>query len=878
MKFLFKISAMIIISSHVLADSDADKFKGDQALQDGFHTKAWDFYMSSYRNAEFGKKTTLLNRLSLAAEKSGKAATTIKEMEDFLKLKRSKSLEGSKLATLYLNKCNLELTLKRYRNAAKSCKIILSKAEKLPESTLQTALNFAVFSLTKAGALDAASKLIEKHLNSFADVAKAELQNARLKILLGQYINAISILDKYKSSKNAMPAFLRFWAFYKANEGDRASIIFNNHIVNFTESPDPVFTNVMIKYSESIYQDEIIEATNVLDKAFLLESNPDVKAHIILKRAELLIKTERIDDAIKTLLSFQKAYPKSNKILEVYSQLAELYTQKSDNEDLNQAENYLALILQSDTKSSALYFDSLIKSGNIHLKKQEFSKAAENYSKAAEVAVSSKQPAEKVSYSVYMTGFSQYLKAASEDDKTIFLSAAESFKKVIDYNTGFTEEAFIVRAASLRKAEKYKIAVDVLEAMLTRYPKNKDALYLLGLSRLASGEITKGIKTLTSFVQEKPNDPRSPDALLESLKAAIYGLDKRQSFIKSLEVIENFESYKRNSELSKIYEPASPAILHLKAVLFWKQNRGEEAEKNWTAFLNLYPENYLAIEVKLWLAFKKIRGPAADVESALMFYNDAVTMHKESILTGFALWQFSKALHKNGEFENAYSKIKAAENFYKEQLPSASASRNLASVLFFTGEIHSSMGEYESAVEVYREALKFTSDKDMQTAIRGRIGDCRFSQATKLSDDSETDFEEFMSEAKEAFTDIYKMTAGNIFSKEQALYKLAKCHEFTGLQKDSEAKSGNSEIAKALEYYWELFFNHNDRLKKGIRTNPYYFCRTGYDLARLQLMFDEPDIRSAVNTYSILAKSKLPGTSDAAILARQLNRVLSGKK
>ena len=115
--------------------------------------------------------------------RSWKKAETIVEMNKFLNSKESSKIEMSLLANLYLSKCNLELQLKLYSEAVQSCNTVLAKPEKLPESILKNALDFAVFSLTKAGELKKASELIEKHLKSFADVVIAEQQNARLKIL-----------------------------------------------------------------------------------------------------------------------------------------------------------------------------------------------------------------------------------------------------------------------------------------------------------------------------------------------------------------------------------------------------------------------------------------------------------------------------------------------------------------------------------------------------------------------------------------------------------------------------------------------------------------------------------------------------------------------
>ena len=74
-----------------------------------------------------------------------------------------------------------------------------------------------------------------------------------------------------------------------------------------------------------------------------------------------------------------------------------------------------------------------------------------------------------------------------------------------------------------------------------------------------------------------------------------------------------------------------------------------------------------------------------------------------------------------------------------------------------------------------------------------------------------------MNKAADAYSQISKTETNSAFVKEQALYKLAKCHETAGLKGSREPQ--NAELAKALECYWELFFSHNDKRKQGIQTN-----------------------------------------------------------
>ncbi|MCM8531762.1 MAG: tetratricopeptide repeat protein [Lentisphaeraceae bacterium] len=872
MKLQFTLTLLLGLSAY--ADSNSEKFKGDQALQDGFSSKAWTFYKNSYSIAQNAEKPALLRRLEATAVKANKVEETHTLFSEFLKSKPAQNIEISQLANTYLAKCSLELQLRKFKNAAKTCELILAKPDQLPESTLKTALDFAVYSLANAKELKKASELIEKHLKSFADVARAELQNARLKILLGEYINALTILDKYKESKDSLPSFLRLWAYLKAGETKRAMEIFDSVILTLEQSPDPIFTGVLIKLAETISLENIDKSITILNKATSLEKNEDENAYIILKQAELLIKHSKNAEAILSLETFNQKYPKSNKSTQVKSELAKLYKLTGKTENFTKAETYLSEILNSQS-DKVIQYDALTNRGITRIKLQKFKEATNDFIQASKLIKAAKLKPEHYSYAIYMAALSRYLEAQISKTQSTYLEAAQLFKTVIDTNTGFAEQAFTMHAVALRKAAKWPEAVDVLEAMLTRFPKNREAHYLLALSRFKAGNVIEGIKTMHSFIKKYPKDSKAPFAFVEALEAAVYLLEAKQGLIQSLEIIENFQKL---SAQNKDFERISPIMLHLKSILLWKQKRAGDAKLNWQSFIKNYPDHFLALEAKLWLAFLETQKKPADLNQALSYYTQAIENNEKAALYGFTMWQYAKVLQRKGKHSLALESLEKSKAFFTERTDAANRQQMLSAVLFSTGEVLTSQGNYEFAIKSFEQAQALSTDENRKFSMIGRVGDCYFSLAKRLANTEENrgDFTLLMNMAIEKYKQINLKKNLPLTLREQALYKLAKCHETIGLSGPREPQ--NAELAKALEYYWELFFNHKDAMKKGLKSDPYYFCRTGYDLARLQLMFKDADVRSAVNTYKILAETKLPGTKEAGILARQLTKVLKSEK
>ena len=878
MKTFTTLILLSFLSLQLYGDSQLDKFKGDRARQDGFYSHAWTFYLSAYKQAKNEDKTILLRRLESVAINANKGNETHVIMASFLKSAKAQKIEVSLLANIYLSHCNLLLQLRQFKEAAQACTTVLSQVDKLPEKTLQQALDFAVYSLTRAQQPEKASALIEKHLKSFADIERAELKNARLKVLLGQNINALAILDKYKDSKESLPAFLRLWAYLKAGETKRSLEIFELQIKEYKTAPDPAFSGVLIKLAESLYKENIKAATLILDKAYELETNADQKAYLVLKKAELLIATKQNSEAIISLYFFEKAYPQSNKKFWVLAQLAQLYTEMNEPESLKKSEAYLTTVIDSKQKNQQLHYESLLNRGKARIQSHALQSATDDFSQAAKVAASHKMPINQVSSPIYMAGMAQYLLGQEKGNPDNHSQAADFFKKVIEFNADLTEKAFIMRSIALRRAKKWQEAIDNLEAMLTRFPKNNEAHYLLGLSLFDAGDIERGIKIMNNFIAKNPQDKRAPEAIIESLRAAVYNSDKRQSRDQSLKLIKSFEAKLKDSSTQQIFSQAAPVILHLKAILSWKQNKEQDAEHYWHLFLKDYPEHFLAMEVRLWLAFKKTRQNPIDLDRAIALYEDILKLHPESKLYGFALWQFSRALFKDHKYSQALSQIEAAIQVFRDQLDKPGSLRKLAAALFFEGEIRTARGDYEFAIKSFTEAHSLSSDLETKLCLTGRIGDCYFSMAKKVADDEEqkSEFSLLIHTAIESYSTIHKSPKTNPFIQEQALYKLAKCYETSGLNGERTAQNGD--LAKALEHYRELFFGYQEKVKQNQPTNSYYFCRTGYDLARLQMMFSPPHIKSAINTYEILAKSGLPGTKEARLLAQQLRAVVENEK
>ena len=192
-----KLLLIFLFSLMLLAKADSShlKFQADQAYTDGFYALASTYYLQSFASAEQKEQLLLIPRLCKTAEKTTHYKETLTLINTFLKERSTRELDVVSLSNVYLHKALLELIAKEWLAADSSCQVILKNIKKLPEEMLQKTLDTAVFALVNAKKLQAASDLIGTHHKSFKDNASIQFQNARLKILLGQYITAITFLQ-----------------------------------------------------------------------------------------------------------------------------------------------------------------------------------------------------------------------------------------------------------------------------------------------------------------------------------------------------------------------------------------------------------------------------------------------------------------------------------------------------------------------------------------------------------------------------------------------------------------------------------------------------------------------------------------------------------
>ena len=174
-------------------------------------------------------------------------------------------------------------------------------------------------------------------------------------------------------------------------------------------------------------------------------------------------------------------------------------------------------------------------------------------------------------------------------------------------------------------------------------------------------------------------------AFVESLKAAIYGLQMAQSKTESLRILSQFESHLAAKKEISEFNQAAPVIHHLKALMYWKHKKRRKAFEIWNEFLTQYPKHYLSVEVRLWLAFymNSLRNP--DLEGAIGHYESILAVSREGSLAGFTMLQYARTNYRKKEFSKALKLLKESEEFYRNSKTDANGAEKLSSVLFITG-------------------------------------------------------------------------------------------------------------------------------------------------------------------------------------------------
>lgn len=868
------LASLILLSPGLLSAESSTELQttGDQLYEDGFLSLAWNKYEKAFlssKNQE--QQILLLQRMAGTAVQSNKQNETLSYLKKFI---ASKKLNVTQNSSLLLDSALLNQSIGKYKASSENCLILLKNLSKLPKEIQAKVLETIVFSYIRDSKLEEATKVIEKYQDSFKDSNNIQLQNARLKILLGQFVSSLSILGKFSESKEPLAQFLSLWAYMKSGDTSKAYEIFNKSLKDLTKAPDPAFTAVLIKLAESTYKENMDEAALLLDKAFAIENSPDMQAYILLKKAELQIQVEQDENAIVTLEKYAEAFPKSNKTLQAKLQLADLYY-SSEKQDLTKASSLLNSIVDSNPDDKKMLYSALVLRAEVKQAVGTLVDASGDFTAAAQLAQKEKFSADELAYPLYRAGLVKYLEADKIDFKEAFNDAANSFYSAGSIKSSYRVKSALMQIQSLRRAESFTTAVQVVKQWLKIFPKNSDLKYLLGISLIEDNKAPEGIKNLKQFININKTDQRVPMSYVFALSASIYNPDAAKMIKESEKLIIDFEQNAKNNKiLNQGFLLASPYIQHLKAVFAWKNNYKVVAESLWMKFLKEYPSHPLSAEVHLWLAFKARQSENKDYNEAITKYDAALAMLQESSLKGYTLIQLGKSYRKERQFNKAIESLEKAIAVYRKLKATDSLNEDFSALLFYAGDLYSRVGQYEEkAIPLFLEAEKLTTNLNIKNALKGRVADSYFASASKISGKDELT-EEYQEKIKKALL-IYKDISSDSNSSksigEQALYKLAKCYESLGNLKEKTHQ--NKDLDDARRHLEKIFFDYKSDLEKGKKRDPYFFCRAGYDLARLHMNYEEKGILPAITTYKILAQSGLPGTFEAKYMAEFLSEI-----
>ncbi|NQZ58710.1 MAG: hypothetical protein HRT88_14745, partial [Lentisphaeraceae bacterium] len=450
MKKLLLFTLCIFYSLSLQANDFTDiKLQGDQQYEDGFVRQAWLSWQLALEKCPTEKQLPLLLRLARNAAEAEKGDSTLALFSQVLKQKKLATIAPESTYEFYLHKALLETHTTKYADAIQTCNIIIKAGKKRSLEVLQSALQTAVFALQKNNQLKEAEALIEKNLETFKNKSTTLLTLAQIKIVLLQYKDALKILEPLKKENLPQAHFLTMWAHFKNAELEKSLKIFNENIKALKVSPHPLLSDTMIKMAESIAKSD--DFYLILDKAFELEKVDTTKAYILLKKAEIYIQSDRADKAIPVLLTFIQKYRLSNKIDEVYLQLAHLYSKKEKNDKVQAVVYYSKTIDNKAVHPKLLYQALMARAATLQFLGNSV-EAATDFTAAAETARRANYPQEKVSAALYSAGLVQFINATVQKDISLFISSATFFKRVIVEDTIHREKAYIMQAQALRKA------------------------------------------------------------------------------------------------------------------------------------------------------------------------------------------------------------------------------------------------------------------------------------------------------------------------------------------------------------------------------------------------------------------------------------------
>jgi TolA-binding protein len=281
-------------------------------------------------------------------------------------------------------------------------------------------------------------------------------------------------------------------------------------------------------------------------------------------------------------------------------------------------------------------------------------------------------------------------------------AAAKAFREVI---TAWPEHpqassATFYLAQTLFDLKRYGDAQPLLTGFAAKYPKSRfvpDAQYLLGTTRLASGERDAGVEDLKAFVAAYPSHPQAPAA--------------RQAITATL--AKHGNKTQQQSAYTQLMQqsPPTPEALYDAGLIAGRLGQAQNQDAAWRRLRKEFPNHALSRQASLELARasfkKKSWQDAATQAKAASASNDDAVRAEAFLLMG----ESELKLNRFKDAAKSFEAVGAVKNVEVGDRYRALAGLGLA---------REQLGELPAALTAYESVASKCPDATLRDWARGR--------------------------------------------------------------------------------------------------------------------------------------------------------------
>jgi TolA-binding protein len=414
-----------------------------------------------------------------------------------------------------------------------------------------------------------------------------------------------------------------------------------------------------------------------------------------------------------------------------------------------------------------------------------------------------------------------FLQGRMAEASTAFQSVGKDFPD-------WREKALFREIQARIQVKEYPAALAGLQVFIQQFrqsPLYPDALFHLARVRQLLGEVGEAREGFAKFAAAFPDHAYAPRAWFEAGELSFGAGDFPGAA----------DAY---GSLMERYPRHALVVNALYRRVFARAAAGDEegACSDTGILIRDHADTPYAVHARYWLAdlFRNRRDYAA-AESML---KDIAALPGRPAESAQALYESAEVCFIADRPDDAIRHL----DELNEKFPDAPV---VSEGQLLRGNILMSRNEFQKAIPFFRKAAERRPGSPLETAARGRLGDCHYSLAWESPDGSNTQA------ALALYRQVLAVPSLPPETREQALYKAARCEQDLG------------DRGAAVASYLEAVYSYEADADAGYRRDPVWFVKAALAAAQLYLDKDTPEAaETAISIYRRLVRLGIEPVAD----------------